>query len=41
MNLEPTKLRGRPRYRWQNEMREDGKIVGGKEWQAKVYNREE
>jgi hypothetical protein len=32
MNLE-TRLRGRPRNRWQEEVREDGRIVGGEEWQ--------
>jgi hypothetical protein len=26
--------------RWQVEVREDGRIVGGEEWQEKVYNRE-
>jgi hypothetical protein len=36
MNLETRRLRGRPRNRWQNEVREDGRIVGGKEWQEKV-----
>jgi hypothetical protein len=41
MNLESTRPRGRPRNRWQNEMRENGIIVGGEEWQEKVYNREE
>jgi hypothetical protein len=41
MNLETTRLRGRPRIRWQDEVREDGRIVGGEEWQEKVYNREE
>jgi hypothetical protein len=41
MNLEITRLRGRPRNRWQDEVREDGRIVGGEEWQEKVYNREE
>jgi hypothetical protein len=41
MNLETTRLRGRPRNRWQNEVREDGRIVGGEEWQEKVYNRED
>jgi hypothetical protein len=41
MNLETTRLRGRPRNRWQDEVREDGRIVGGEEWQEKVYNREE
>ena len=34
-------LRGRPRNRWQNEVREDGRIVGGEGWQVKVHNREE
>jgi hypothetical protein len=29
MNLE-TRLRGRPRNSWQDELREDGKLVGGK-----------
>jgi hypothetical protein len=42
MNLGPTtRLRGRPRNRWQDEVREDGRIVGGEVWQEKVYNREE
>ena len=25
-------LRGRPRNRWQDEVREDGRIVGGEVW---------
>jgi hypothetical protein len=41
MNLESTRSRGRPRNRWQDEVREDERIVGGEEWQVKVYNREE
>jgi hypothetical protein len=41
MNLGTTGLRGRPRNRWQDEMREDGRIVGGEGWQEKVHNREE
>jgi hypothetical protein len=41
MNLETTRPRGRPRNRWQDEVREDGRMVGGAEWQEKVYNREE
>jgi hypothetical protein len=28
MNLESTRVRGRPRHRWHNEKREDGRIVG-------------
>jgi len=24
-----TRLKGRPRYRWQDRVREDGRIVGG------------
>jgi len=34
-------LRGRPRNRWQDEVREDGRLVGGKGWKERVYNREE
>jgi hypothetical protein len=30
MNLETARLRGRPRNRWQNEVKEDGRLVGGK-----------
>jgi hypothetical protein len=41
MNLGTTRLRGRPRNRWQNEVREDGRIVGGEGWQEKVHDREE
>jgi hypothetical protein len=41
MNLGTTRLRGRPRSSWQDEVREDGRIVGGEGWQEKVYNREE
>jgi len=40
MILETTRLRGRPRNRWQDEVREDGRIVGGEGWQEKVYKRE-
>jgi hypothetical protein len=34
MNLK-TRLRSRPRNRWQDEVREDGRIVGGEEWNKK------
>ena len=40
MNLGTTRLRGRPRNRWQDEVREDG-IVGGEWWQEKLHDREE
>jgi hypothetical protein len=39
MNFESTRPRGRPRNTWQDEGREDGRIIGGEEWQKKVYNR--
>jgi hypothetical protein len=41
MNFESKRLRSRPRNRWQVEVREDGRIVGGEGWREKVYNREE
>jgi hypothetical protein len=41
MNLESTRPRGRPRNRGQDEVREDGRIVGGEGWQEKLYNKEE
>jgi hypothetical protein len=28
-------------YRRQDEVREDGRLVGGKRWKERVYNREE
>jgi len=41
MNLETTRLTGRPRNGWQDEVREDGRIVGGEGWHVKVHNRDE
>jgi len=41
MNLGTTRLRCRPRNRWQEEVREDGRVDGGEGWQEKVPNREE
>ena len=39
MNLGKTRLRGRPRNRWQGEVGEDRRIVHGEGWQEKVHNR--
>jgi hypothetical protein len=41
MNLETTTLRGRPRNRWLDECRENGRLVGGEGWKERVCNREE
>ena len=41
MNLETTRLRGRPRNRWQNKVMNDGRLVAGNEWRERVHNREE
>jgi len=41
MNLGTTRLKGRPKKRWQDEVRDDGRIVGGEGLQGKVHNREE
>jgi hypothetical protein len=38
MNLETTRLRGRQRNRRQDKVREDGRLVGGKGWEERVYN---
>jgi hypothetical protein len=38
MNLE-MRLRGRRRNRWQDEVREDGRLVGWKGWKESVCNR--
>jgi len=41
MNLGTTRLRSRPRNRWQDAVRKVGRIVGGEGWQEKAHNREE
>ena len=41
MNLETTRLTGRPRNRWQDEVKKDGRLAGGIEWMEKLHNREE
>jgi hypothetical protein len=41
MNLESTRPTGRPRNKWRDEVRENGRIVGGEKWKEKLYNREE
>jgi len=35
MNLGTTRLPGRPRNRWQSEVRQDGRLVGGKRVEGK------
>ena len=39
VNLGTTILRGRPRNRWQDEVREDGRIVGREGWPKKIHKR--
>ena len=39
MNLETTRLRGRPRNRWQDEMREHVRLSGGKGWKERVWKK--
>jgi hypothetical protein len=41
MNLGTTRLKSKPRNRWQYGVREDGRIVDEDGWQEKVHNREE
>ena len=41
VNLGTRRKRGRPRNRWQDEVKDDRRIVGGEGWQEKVHNREE
>jgi hypothetical protein len=36
--LETMRMRGRPRNRWQGEVREDRRLVGGIGWKKRVYN---
>jgi hypothetical protein len=38
MNFGTTRLRGRPRNRWQDEVREDGRVVCAEGWLEKVHN---
>ena len=39
-NLGTTRLRGRSRNRWQDEVIGDGRIVGGEVWEEILYNAE-
>ena len=41
VNLETTRLRVRPRNRWQDKVRKDGRLAGGTGWRERVHNREE
>jgi hypothetical protein len=38
MNFESTRLRGRPRNRWHDEVREDGRLVGGRKGHVTELN---
>ena len=40
VNLETKRLRGRPRNRWQEEVRKDERIVDGIGWRERVHKRE-
>jgi hypothetical protein len=40
INLKTTRLRGRPRNKWQDEVRENGRLAGGKGCKERVYDRE-
>jgi len=40
-NLGTTRLRGKPRNRWQDEVGENARIFGGEGWQEKVHNKDE
>jgi hypothetical protein len=40
-NFKTTRLRGTPGNRWVDEVKKNGRLVGGEEWQEKVCNREE
>ena len=41
MNLETTRLRGRPRNRWPDEVTKDGRLVEEIGWGERIHNREE
>jgi hypothetical protein len=41
MNFEATRLRGRPRNRRKEEMRENRRLLGGRGWKERLYNKEE
>ena len=41
MNLETSRLRGKPRNRWQDEERKAGTLVGGIGWRERAHNKEE
>jgi hypothetical protein len=41
INLETTRQRGRPKKRWQDKVREGGKLDGRNRWKERVYSRKE
>ena len=38
INLETTRLRGRPRNRWEEKVRKDGGLAGGIGWRKRVHD---
>jgi hypothetical protein len=40
LKSETSRLRGRPLNRWQDDVREDGILVGGRGWKERVYSKE-
>jgi len=35
------RLRSRPRNRWQDEVKKDGRLVGGNGWEEMLYKKDE
>jgi hypothetical protein len=41
VNFGTTRLRGRPRNGWQDEVTDDGRILGGEGWEEIVHDGEQ